>query len=34
MQLKSIYIASHQPEGGSLAIVIGLMDVLKGRYFY
>jgi len=32
MQLKSIYIASHQPEGGSLAIVIGLMDVLKGRY--
>ena len=32
MQSKSIYIASNQPEGGSLAIVIGLMSMLKGGY--
>ena len=32
MQSKSIYIASNQPEGGSLAIVIGLMSMLKGNY--
>jgi len=32
MQSKSIYIASNQPEGGSLAITIGLMSTLKGKY--
>jgi len=31
-QSKSIYIASNQPEGGSLAITIGLMSSLKGKY--
>ncbi len=29
---KSIYIASNQPEGGSLTIAIGFMDMLLGSY--
>ena len=32
MKSKSIYIASSQPEGGSLTIAIGFMDMLLGNY--
>ena len=32
MNHKSIYIASAEPQAGSLVIAMGFMEMLKGRY--